>query len=548
MATLDLDTLIGEAVGVANNYAAIAGQVTGITDELRGMSEDKARLSKQASQAAATVIQADLEAKGQQEATMKSIAARLGTDSSKQGWIIGQAADARKVAEVNLADARNRVHAKQSVNFIDNPLGWIAARATINSDIADYNKAADEIDFADATATAAYTKTTQAFQNAQSLSSTITQSYIDASKILKSHEFNVQAQDATMQALRWNLEGIQLAANAGKDRLQTLFNARSAQMQEKQFANELERLRMQKESHSLALEAKKEKSDEDSLILKYIDKGHFNLTGRRLEGARAKDALILFKSKQPDVMEFFNSGMQSYQISPNGEKSVISLSPFDASSLIATNKVHNLPPAQTQVGDKLVEWRRNFESQAVQTQLQLDKKDKSSVERAFNKYVEDRRKQELGNVPNGSIFAPADPVQVAKVNKTIANLPVWANVLEPASKTGVDLSDPNITFGIVMSAVAEGKLSYVDAVDISYVYAAGLDLNNQSRNFVAMGLGPVSTYNTGVSIPGQIGKTNINLVDQTAIARALNKAEATRVSTRAMGQGVGRGYIPGETK
>lgn len=529
MAGLDLSSLVSEALGTADTIGQSIGQISQISGALDSVAEDKIRADRSAAGAASTIVEADLMNKAQQEATRKSIAARLGTDATQAGWIIGKASDQIAAADAELAKHSELIRQKDSISFIDDPLGWIGAQATINSDIANYNAAARSKNAAEDTAAQRAAMTTAAYANNDALGSAISQSYIDSAKIIQSHQYNIAASEATAQALRWNLEGIQAATNAGRDRLQVLFGANSAQMQEKQYQAEMQRLAMHKAEFNLKVQAQKEKLDEDSLILKYIQKGHFNLNGAQMEGARAKDALILYKAKEPNTMAYFESGLDSFAISQGGEKSVVSLSPFTASTLIAQGKVRNLPPAQTQVGEKLVEWRREFDSPAVQAQAGLDKKDKTSYERAFNAFVDSKKKQELGNVRPDSVFAPANIKQVAAVNKYVSDLPVWNKVLGPAAATGVDVNDPNIAFGIVSSAMREGKIDYGDALQLTQVYAAGLDLNNQSRNFIAMGVSPVKTYNSSVSVPGALGRTTVNMVDYRALGTALNKSEASRL-------------------
>jgi hypothetical protein len=138
----------------------------------------------------------------------------------------------------------------------------------------------------------------------------------------------------------------------------------------------------------------------------------------------------------------------------------------------------------------------------------------------------------LSNTSKDSVFAPYPIQKVAALNKNIAALPVWKNVLAPAANTGIDINDPNIAFGLVTAAMREGKLSYPDAVDLSLMYAAGLDLNNQTRNFIAFGISPVKSYNSAITVPGTFGKTTVNLVDQKTLATALNKAEAVHANEK----------------
>lgn len=536
MPGLDLDSLVGDALKTAGNIGDSISQIGNITNTITNISQDQATADKAAGDAAANIEEQKQLATQQQEASRQSIAARLHMDSTGAGYVITQQGDAVLDANARLKAASDKIAAKNSINFFDNPLGWLAGHFTVNQDIAEYNAAARDKDNAEDTATAMAKMTTDAFAVQNSLASTVNQTTIDAGKIVVAQKYNDAASQAAISGLRSNLDGITLANSASRDQLQMLFSANNAIMQDKQYKVELQRLQIASGEFDLRKQAMAEKTDEDSLVLKYIQKGFFNLNGIPMEPSRAKDALILYKSQEPNTVAFFKSGLNSFQVSPNGTKPIISLNPYDSATLFEGNKVRNLPTAQTDVGTKLVEWKREFNTPQVQATLGLnltglDKKGKeAALSGAFASYITRQQSLETSSVQQGSIFAPADMRLVASKNPTIANLPVWKNVLGPASTTGVDINDPNIAMGTVLAAVAAGKLSYVDAVDTNLVFAAGLHLNNQSRNFIAMGLPPVKTYNARVSVPGQLGKSTVNLVDARNVATLINKAEAARAN------------------
>lgn len=520
---INIGSILDETSKTADTFSQLPGQISQVTQQLNDISALRQQDAQETAKAAGEIVSADLVAKQSQEAMRKAIAARLGTDVTSAGWVIGEMADKMKVAKTNADAANAKIHAKESIGFLDNPLGFIAGQMTVKQDYADYNYWVGDYNNSEKFALSAAALTDAANQNAAAQTSTITQSYINAAKVVKAHEFNKEAYEAAAQGVRWNLEGIKLASEASRDRLQLLYSANTAMNQERNYKLEVDRLNLSRASFDLSKRAADEKLSEDSLVLRYVQNGFFNLTGKQMDPVRAKDAVMLFKAKQPDILAYFQNGLESANI---GGKPVISLSPYDASTLIATNKVQNLSPDQRLIADQLVTWRREFESPAVQNASQLLGKDKTAQERAFNQYVEEKRKLTLGNLTQDSVFAPAKMKQVASINKTIQNLPLWKNVLEPASNTSVDIDDPNIAFGVVTSALQSGKISYADAADLSLIYAAGLDVNNQSKNLLAFGLAPVKTYNTQVSMPDQIGKTTINLADARAVAMALNKVSA----------------------
>lgn len=531
---LNITSLVNESLRVADNIgSSVMPQLNAIQEQQNTITDAKVKANAEAANAAEIKVNTTLAETARQEAIRKTIAARLGTDASSAAWVIGKKGEEILAADAGLAAASERIKAKDSVSFMSDPLTWIANQVTINEDIAEHNFWARQKNRAEDTAKQMESLTQQSFITNNALSATTTEAYVGAVRVLEAHQYNIGALDAAAQGARWNMEGIVAATNADRDRLTVLYSANNAIMQERQYQNEVERLRLARSEHNMRAEAAREKKDEDSLITKYIQDGYFNFTGKQMDPISTKNALILYKAKQPDVVAFFESGLASTKVTGNtGSKPVISLSPFEASTYIGQGKVTNMSPAMTQVGDQLITWRRQFENPAVQTAYPYDAKDKKSKELAFNKFVEDQRKLTQGNISPDSVFAPYPIDKVASLNKHVAAMPIWRNVLEPASKTGVNVNDPNIAFGLVTNAMREGKLSYPDALDLSLMYAAGLDLNNQTRNFIAFGLSPVRTYNTAITVPGTFGKTTVNMSDGKALATALNRAEAISAQYR----------------
>lgn len=525
---LDLASLVQESLSTAENLGNIATQqIPEIVRQGTDINNAMVRNANEVANAAQVKATAEFNETARQEATRREIAARIGTDATKPGWVIGQAADQIKQADAILAAESEQIRQKESVSFLQNPLGWISNQLTINENIANYNAAARAKNRAEETARQAEQLTQQSFQTNNALSSTATQTYLDAINILAAGQHKQTALTAALQGARWNMEGIMHASNASKERLQVLYSANTAVMQEKQFQNELARLRLATASFNLQQEAHNEKLHEDSLILKYIGDGYFNLTGQVMDKATAGQALVLYKSKHPDAIAFFESGLAGAKITNGGgaSKPVISLSPSKAADLVGQGKVTNMSPAMNQVGEQLVTWKRQFLN-AKDPKYAYDTKDKVAQEIAFNEYVKDQKRLALANVQTGSVFAPFDVSKVAALNKNVAAMPVWKNVIAPAISTGIDVNDPNVIFGVVTNAMREGKISYVDATDLSLIYAAGLDLNNQTRNFLAFGMSPVKSYNVSINVPGTFGKTTVNMSDTKALATALNKAEA----------------------
>lgn len=521
---IDLASLIPQALNTANSFSNDASQIVDLTNQGTDLTNQVQQATTDASNAASIKASIEVSEAARQEAARKAIAARLGTDPSQSGWVIGKAFDDIQSANAQLADASERIRQKQSANPLTNPLGWLVGKLTINSDIADYNAAARQKDNAEETARQAESFTTQAFQTSNALSSTATEAYSNAMQVLGAYQYKVTGLNAAMQGIRMNMEGVMHVAELSRDRLGMLFQANNAVNQERQFGLEAQRVRLATEEFNLRKVQFSEKQDEDSFIAQKIRDGYFVMTGKQMDPVSTKNALILYKNKEPNTVAMFESGLQTAMA---GNKPVLNVSPYKASQLFASGTVTNTTPAMQQVGEQLITWRRQFEGNPeVQLKYPFDPKDKSSKEAAFNQFVGDQRKLSTDNVSVGSIFAPMPLDKTAAMDPKVANSPVWRNVLKPAAATGVNINDPNLAFGIISNAMREGKLSYVDAMDIPMIYASAVEHNNQARNFMAVGFPATRTYNTQISVPNSLGKTTVNLTDPKAFATILNKVQA----------------------
>lgn len=534
MPGLDLSSILSSTSDFISGVSDASSQLADAVSAGTTANEAKQRVSQEAADAASIKAGAETTEVARQEAGRQAILARLNMDPSQQGSVLMKSSQEIMDADAGLATASAAIKEKNSINPILNPLGWAAAKLTVNSDIENYNFYARQKNRAEDTRDAMVKSTTDAFAINNAASSTVTEAYISAQKVLASYQFNMQAQEAAAQGARWNMEGIMHSVELGKDQLAVMYSANNAQMQDKNYQVELQRLRIstaqlgiQQEELGMRKAAFNEKNADDAVYSKYIRDGYFNMTGQAMDPAKNVQMLALLRTKNPDVMAWMESGMQSSSVTGGtGNKPVINLSPFKAADLVGTGKVTNMSPDMMKVGEQLVTWRRAFNTQTVAAAYPFDPKDPHGRELAFNTYVDDQKKLAQQSVNESSIFAPHPLDKVAAIKPEIAAMPVWSKVLGPASKAGIDVNNPNIAFGMVTAALRENTITYQDAAEMSTVYAGAMDVANQSRNFMAFGLSPVRTYNAQLSVPGTFGKTGVNLVDKNSFMSALNRAMA----------------------
>lgn len=524
MPGLDLASLVNGAIAQSAGLDDSIARLDTLNKAGQDVANSQMEESRRAGEAASEIKRIELTEAARQKKQMNELALKLGGDPTKPGSFILQAAKETQDGFVELKDAQERIHAKQSTNFLANPLGWLVNQATIGGDIADYNAAARKINAADDMATQMASLQDLGNKQIIALSSTVSDAFIKNSSILAAHQYTREATDAALAGIRMNTEGIMHAAAMRKEQIGLLFQANTAIQQQKQIDISLQHLQISKAEFDLKADAKRQQKSEEEVALGYIAQGYFNLTGRLMPDNEKVNALAKMKFKDPRITTMFDSGLQSSML---GGKPVISTSPFQASDTIATGQVTGwASPSMKEVGEQLVTWRREFESQPLGTQT-YDPKDKTGKEKAFNDFV----RAKLSNSEQYPIFQPMKLTEITKINKNLANLPVWKNVLEPAAKTGVNVDDANTAFSIITAAAAEGKLSYVDAVDYSNLVGGALLAKNQANNLLAFGISPPKSYNQQIKLTEGFGRDRVNVVDQQSFARAFNKAMSIRATT-----------------
>jgi hypothetical protein len=519
--SFDLASILNDAQTGANQFADLATATfenTKAQTDITSLMTDQAKIAQRAAE---DMYRSEAEVKQKTQQTNLKVAQTLGTDAGSAGWLIGDMGKRVIAADKEAQQALEVVRNKQSINFLDNPIGFLYGQATINSDIDVYNGAVRKADLAKDTAQKLESMSQASFVTQNAIEQSVTDASIKSGAILKGYEFGRQANLAQLEGLRTNLTGLQQAVKATAESIDMKFKGLAAVNQDRAYQVSLAHLQLSREQFNLAKAAKADALDQDTLVAKYISKGFFNLSGQPLDPVRAKEMVMLYKSGQPDIREMFSSGMQSYMISSDGKQSVISTSPYDAATSFGRGLVQNMPEAQKQVGEYLVEQRRAFANPAIQNKLQIDPKDKTAQERAFNEFIRTNATQAAAN--GTGIYAPTSLETVAKSNPNMANLAVWKTVLAPMAAAGVKLDDPNLVAGAVSKAVQAGTLSYNDALKLPTMYNAGIEINNMSRNWISTGM-PIGTgYVAALSGAGLMGKIPVKMSDEMSWTAYLNK-------------------------
>ena len=456
-----------------------------------------------------------------QNARLKA-GAIFGADLNQQGEQITAATDIWKAAYQKKMDSLSAISQKDSVGFMDNPLGFILNQFSVNDDIRAHNSALeveqaakqhiDEINsMSDATA-----------RNQKNFEINITQASIDAVAKKTTDAAQILANKAETDGLGYNVDSLQTAIAASKETTALKFQVLGAQNAQAQLKIAMDSYALHKEEFDWRQEEKANKDLGDADLVDRMQRGLTVLYGDKAPDLTASKAisqryLSLLKSNSPAGKEAVDAYMA-------GQTGIIGGSPAQVIDSINSGVAVQFTPVQEPI-------KRIFEV-ATQQVGSMPLANKQEAVKALNVAVTGQMDKFLKDIEPGSgnnpfnIGAVSSLVQMPGVNTT----PLAQKVLAPMVTAGAKLDDPKQVYASALAAVSGGKISVEDAVDgIVTLYQKGVDTNLAARNFTKFGIVPsdnMHTYNTQIAInPDALfgGTSVVDLTNRNAVQRAILK-------------------------
>jgi hypothetical protein len=533
---IDLASQVQQANQNSQAFANVATDAATQSTQLAGQ---KADLETGLGRAQAAVATTEETAKLALQKRNYQAADLFGTNPDTTSYIIGQLKDKSDAAFAERESALADIKQKQSINLLDNPLGFIVAQATINSDIERHNTADAEVTMYDDRIKELNSLTqTQAITNNATAISTSTANIADKA-VVASAAANIAALDAKAQGLHWNVQFLQAANSASREQLTSAFQLHAARQSEAQLAIAQQHLAMTREEFEWKKDQKTKNEQEDGFLITNIQRGYQIATGKQFTGSPS-EALMLYKAKDPAVTAWYANG----RMSESTGMSILATNPMDA--LLLAGKKVIVPNAGTRpVIEKFADYASTFKAtpEAQQALANASKDKGASYEQAFTSYVNKQLQVEATNADRSSILRIPSLDTYIPSNPTLANSPLWVKVLKDAA---IDKSDANALFATTTAAMREGKISYVDALDLQRYIAAGVLANGATKNFAGLGVVQPKSYTVRLNT-GSGGSSSVNMADPNALATAFNQVEARRVAAKFSGRGdTGPGFANGD--
>lgn len=460
-----------------------------------------------------------------------------------------EANDAYAAKDAALAE----IQRKRSINFLDNPVGFIGAAITINRDITTHNLENARMQAAESRLATinSLTQSTAITQNA--ISEPLTAASTAAANRNAAVAATVASKKSDIDTLSYSTTAINVALNSSKESLAMDFqaqgaknSARSLQLSEENAAQSRIDFKFRVQEYNDRRADKVAQDDMGKLVVDTVNLGRKALLGDKgtpLDDMSGKLVISALKSKgvlSTEMQKYYEAGERSRVEG----RVMIGSTPAAAASTLQALPVQLNPtqaPVQQLLGQALHDMDTGLQEAATNGKSTnpifngVNPKDKDSVAKAYN-----ARAQQLLN-SYSAVINPADgnnPYQIASINQLYANsptvrdLPVVQKVLAPVMKTGMQLTDPKQIIGLISDALDKGTITHKEAVELSTVYHVGVKTNLAMRNFEGFGFKqPSYSYNAQIETnPGGFHATEIvDLTKPDSVSRALMKIQASRL-------------------
>ncbi len=379
----------------------------------------------------------------------------------------------------------------------------------------------------------------QTFDTNKGKAEVLTMETVAAQARIAAADAKVRAEQAVIEGLGYNIQGVSEAKNITLEQLNLKYNARQAvsgikaeQRAEESQGLERQRFEWQKEMASLqkeALEAEKKGKEEakvlDDATVANVELGRATLHLPRM--TEDEKALILRQvrsgSLKGDVLLHHHLGLKSRQ---NGGRQVFGNSPSAAAEVVFN------PELDVKVAEAQIETKNLLAEAYKAIPLQVkNSKDGAAVSRELDKqaallvaqqFGDEKGVDGAGYVGSESAFNVGDigDLRAGYLDAVaVKDLPIVTKLLKPLAANKVAMKDPRAVLDLVRAAVKKGDLTSTQAADgLANVYRVANWMHQEQRNFAGYGL---KLPNNGAQYIVKIGSKKLDLTKPEQVQRML---------------------------
>jgi len=522
MPGITITDILAQVVGAKDVLKTGTSQVEGFLADAAAVSKGSVRLLETAAEDAALIDQAKTAAELSTQTARQQLGIDFGTDRTAQNQIYTMLAEKARTSYETMDASQQVIKEKESKSLLEDPIGYITSRLTINQDIRKYNAAERERDGAIEHINKLNQATLGSATLQQQFANVVTTASAEASARQAAVAWKFKANEATLEGIKYNIEGVKTVLAASAQNLQFTFSAKQAQNAEEQLALSRRASARADEEWAFRKEAKLKEDKYDSSILDSINVGRAIRGLPPLAGVKADTALQTIRAKGPAAEEFL-ADWKAGEFAEATGKFQLGQTAAEVASRLRSNSPINVSPPQ-----ELVKTKINQAIDFVTSSKTFDPKDVTGNTAKLNAAVvgvltQDAREVRPSDAKN--IFSIAPIADIVKASPAAAATPVYTKVLKPLLDTGVDLNDPSKVMAAVIDGVKTGKLTYNDVISLTTIYQVGSAANLAQRDLPKFGIpaiGKFYTYN--VRLDGQNGSSDIvDVTKPDILGRWINK-------------------------
>ena len=515
-----LDALQTSA-GATNSAKKQEDTLTRVLQQMGLLQQESVGSTDRATAAINTVEGTALSGQQRAQDDARTYAASVGAlGTSPEALLVRLGVDLNSQLEASKS-ARDNLVAKQSINLMDNPLGWLHAQMTVEADQANYNiaqQAAAGISKDIATAT-------QAVDSFGRTQAALAVKVTDASRVAAADARIAEAEGAKANALRGHLKdevaiagAIQNAsasqAQEAQRRLGMIVNQEQLALERERFEMSKQQFAWERKSKQLALKSKTDAETTKQQLLAQYNVGaevlglpsetNFDLLMARVElGGTDKTRISAAMEAGGNTLA---AGSSRTAASPAGAAAMM------AKGVYPRSNDAGFAPMKKYLAET---WREKVALGGGKEEVviaNVNAQVKADAEK-FNKNA----------TASGSFYAPP-PLEVLTATKSVQATPLYKKVLATAGKD-LKTADPEPIVKLAYAAASEGVITFEQAATgLTELYGQAVVINNHTNRYAQIGI--PSQQNFTVLKDGK----SVNLTDYSATLRALAIMKAKEMS------------------
>lgn len=491
MPTLSISDIVAQAIQTGQTIQDGATKSLAAATQGEELAKRKAQILDSVSQDMSLIESSAQVAQAKVQLEKQKIAVAQQVDYGNSANQLVRLGEAQTAANNKLLSNLEAVQKKRSVSFMENPIDWVVAQATLPSAEEDL---ANDVQTSKIVAGAIQDKNMalqSSYASTEKLGVVKSQAEMDAAVRVNAANAQLQALTSQQEALKYNLAGVDAVTQASTAQLNVMFQANNAvkaeeqlKMQKASHALDIKRFNAQQEEMALRKQGMKDSEDFVAVAGENINRARTASGHKALAGAELRFAVDRMMKNDPEQAWFYKRGQQ---IAEGGNVPIYGANAAETLAA-AENSLVNVG-ALDKLKQETFALIKSAEASLPPT---VSKKDAEAYATAINGKVADEVANQYAQIVprSGNIFDVGD-IKNFIGNKAVANLPFTQKVLAPLANNGQPLDDPKLVVALAKEAVSSGKVTMEEATKgIATIYRSASLYNQAARGFNSAGIVP----------------------------------------------------------